>query len=175
MTRRSFLYTRTGDTGETALGKGRRVSKQSAAIEIYGALDEANAFIGLAALHVKNSQAENQLHAIQDDLILLGGALYHLHSGEDKPEDASFWEQRVDALEAMIDALESGKEPLTRFQRPGSTLADGYLHVARTVVRRAERALTRLSGETPIPAYIPCYVNRLSDFLFALATHFAAL
>lgn len=170
MTRRSFLYTGTGDGAETALGKGRRISKDAAAIEVYGALDEANAFIGLAALHVEDEEAIGRLREIQDDLILLGGALYRLHSGEEAAGEASFWENRVRTLETMIDATESGKTPLTRFQRPGSTAKDGYLHVARTVVRRAERALAALSREVLIPGYIPRYVNRLSDFLFSLAT-----
>lgn len=170
MATRSFLYTRTGDKGETALGKGRRVFKDDPAIEVYGALDEASSFIGLAACHATDKATIDRLRAIQDDLISMGGALYRLHSGEEAQEEASFWEKRVWALEAMIDAMESGETPIKQFQRPGSTPIDAYLHVARTVVRRAERALTTLSGEIPIPTYIPCYINRLSDFLFSLAT-----
>jgi cob(I)alamin adenosyltransferase len=164
------IYTKTGDKGETALGDGTRLPKHALRISAYGTLDEANAAIGIARLHTEG-ELDAMLARIQNDLFDVGADLT-------VPETAKRTEGRlrvigaqVERLEHEIDALNAELAPLTSFVLPGGSPAAAYLHLARTIVRRAERLMTELNAAEPInPAAIQ-YVNRLSDFLFVASRH----
>jgi cob(I)alamin adenosyltransferase len=159
------LYTRTGDRGETGLAGAARVRKSSLRIEALGALDEANAAIGVARTHLGGDpSADRLLEGVQHRLFDIGADLARPGAGGRTGQD------RVTALEAAIDALQAETPPLSAFVLPGGTPAAAALHLARTVVRRAERALVRLAdaGE-PVDPVALAYLNRLSDLLFAAA------
>jgi cob(I)alamin adenosyltransferase len=168
------IYTRTGDDGTTGLGDGARRLKCDARVEAYGTVDEANAAIGVARLHLGPEQGELDalLSRIQNDMFDLGADLATPHSA--KPlgyEPLRIVASQVDRLEADIDALNAGLEPLRSFVLPAGSAAAAHLHVARTVARRAERlmvALAGIEGEIVGPHAIR-YINRLSDLLFVVA------
>ena len=171
MVRLNKIYTRTGDDGTTGLGDGRRVPKHDRRVAAFGAVDEANAAIGVARLHTVGAHPEIDaaLLRIQNDLFDLGADLC-VPEGGPKPE----WEPlrmvsaQVDRLEAEIDAMNAAIPPLKSFVLPGGSPAAAALHVARTVVRRAERLMTELAstpGEIVGEAALR-YANRLSDLLF---------
>ena len=169
------IYTRTGDDGTTALGTGERVAKFDARVEAYGTVDETNAVIGMAQVHLATEPGETprqigvMLTAIQNDLFDLGADLCVPERGE-KPayEPLRITDGQVERLERDIDTLNAALSPLRSFVLPGGTAAAAALHVARTVCRRAERLVVELSlrpAEPVNPAAIR-YLNRLSDFLF---------
>ena len=169
------IYTRTGDDGTTALGTGERVAKFDARVEAYGTVDETNAVIGMAQVHLATEPGETprqigvMLTAIQNDLFDLGADLCVPERGE-KPsyEPLRITDSQVERLERDIDTLNAALSPLRSFVLPGGTAAAAALHVARTVCRRAERLVVELSlmpAEPVNPAAIR-YLNRLSDFLF---------
>jgi cob(I)alamin adenosyltransferase len=169
------IYTRTGDGGTTRLSTGAEVPKHDARVEAYGTVDEANSAIGVARLHVAaagDGWLDAALGRIQNDLFDLGADLA-------TPEDgrALEWtplrvvQAQVDRLEAEIDHANAAIAPLDSFVLPGGSAAAAHLHVARTVVRRAERlacALAAIPGEAVSGEAIR-YLNRLSDFLFVAA------
>lgn len=160
------IYTKSGDKGKTSLGSGQRVPKQSLRIEAIGAVDEANAAVGLITCSRKDSQ--ETLQRIQNDLFDLGADLCFLE--EDKPERAlDITLQQIQRLEKEIDECNSGLAPLTSFVLPGGRQASAQLHFARTVVRRAERAVCALADQEAINPCVLQYLNRLSDLLFVLA------
>jgi cob(I)alamin adenosyltransferase len=166
------IYTRTGDAGETALGSGERVSKAHLRISAYGTVDETNAAIGLVRLHTGESSLEQldaMLLRIQNELFDLGADLCVPDDGKPLPyEPLRMTMAQCTRLEEEIDALNSDLQPLRSFVLPGGHAAAAFLHLARTVARRAERemvALKTVDGEHVSPAAIT-YVNRLSDFLF---------
>ncbi|HLH11684.1 MAG TPA: cob(I)yrinic acid a,c-diamide adenosyltransferase [Methylovirgula sp.] len=168
------IYTRSGDAGSTALGSGERRRKDDARIEAYGTVDEANSFIGVArALIAKEPQhaaLASSLAAIQNDLFDLGADLC-VPDQERRALRVS--EAQVERLEREIDALNADLEPLKSFVLPGGSEAAAAVHVARTLVRRAERRMVELAakpGET-VGAPALKYINRLSDFLFVAARH----
>ncbi|OHC74805.1 MAG: ATP:cob(I)alamin adenosyltransferase [Rhodospirillales bacterium RIFCSPLOWO2_12_FULL_58_28] len=154
------IYTRGGDGGKTSLGNGKRVVKHDPAVVACGAIDEANAAIGVARLHT-DGEAGAMLGRIQNDLFNLGADLSC--GGTLRITD-----QQVKRLESEIDALNAGLEPLDSFILPGGSPASACLHMARTVTRRAECLISGLAGVNPAAL---CYVNRLSDHLFVLARH----
>jgi cob(I)alamin adenosyltransferase len=159
------LYTRTGDQGDTGLSAPGRVRKSAPRIEALGDLDEANAAIGAArALISGEAPLDPLLEAIQHRLFDLGADLATPGSG------GRIGEADVTTLEAAIDQLQAETPPIRAFVLPGGTASAASLHLARTVARRAERALVRLAdaGE-PIDPQAIVYVNRLSDLLFAAA------
>ena len=161
------LYTRTGDRGDTGLAGGARARKSDLRIEALGAVDEANAALGLARTH---SSADAVLDPI---LETLQHRLFDLGADLASPgAEGRVGQAHIDALEQTIDRLEEDLEPLRVFILPGGTAAAAALHLARTVVRRAERALVRLAdgGEAADPAAL-VYLNRLSDLLFVAARH----
>lgn len=172
------IYTRTGDDGTTALGSGERRPKHDLRVAAYGTVDETNAAIGIARLHIGENAApaaariEKMLAAIQNDLFDLGADLATPDTGEQLDyEPLRMTAGQVERLEAEIDALNAELEPLRSFVLPGGTAAAAHLHVARTVSRRAERMIVELSqapGEQVNQDAIR-YVNRLSDFLFVAA------
>ena len=163
------IYTRTGDKGETALGSGRRVPKDSLRIEAYGTVDEANAAIGLARLHVVGA-LEAALGRIQNDLFDLGADLCVPEEGDPAARPAlRVSEAQTLRLESEIDELNAALAPLSSFVLPGGTPAAAYLHLARTVARRAERIMVALTRSEKVGASALRYVNRLSDYLFVAA------
>ncbi len=163
MVRLTRIYTKGGDKGRTSLGGGKRVPKHALRVEAYGTVDEANAAIGLARLHASRS-ADAMLMRIQNDLFDLGADL--CRPGTDGLRVA---EAQVERLEREIDAMNADLAPLNSFVLPGGKPAAAYLHLARTIVRRAERAITRLAEKEEVSAAAIRYANRLSDHLFVLA------
>jgi len=167
------IYTRTGDGGSTRLATGAPVSKASLRVDAYGGVDETNAFIGVARQHAAaDPQLDALLERIQNDLFDLGADLATPEQHE-KPawEPLRIIESQVDRLEAEIDRLNGALSPLTSFVLPAGSPASAALHVARTVCRRAERAVVLLSqteGEIVSQPALK-YLNRLSDLLFVAA------
>jgi cob(I)alamin adenosyltransferase len=169
------IYTRTGDDGTTSLGTGERRKKYDLRIAAYGTLDEANAAIGLARLHTAGDAAFDRLLArVQNDLFDVEADLCLPDKGKG-PGGARLdvTAAQVSWLEEQIDALNANLAPLRSFILPGGTPAAAYLHLARTVCRRAERLMAELAdrpGESVAPDALK-YVNRLSDFLFVAGRH----
>jgi cob(I)alamin adenosyltransferase len=162
------IYTKTGDKGETALGDGTRLPKHALRISAYGTVDEANAAIGLARLHT-HGQMDTMLARIQNDLFDLGADLCVPETTKRNEGRLRIVDSQVDRLESEIDSMNAELAPLTSFILPGGSAAAAHLHMARTIVRRAERLMTELAGQEEInPAAIK-YVNRLSDHLFVAA------
>jgi cob(I)alamin adenosyltransferase len=162
------IYTRTGDDGTTALGTGERRPKYDLRIGAYGTVDETNAAIGVARLHLSGApDLDGMLGRIQNDLFDLGADLA-VPQREGKAERLRMLSSQVERLENDIDGLNAGLSELTSFVLPGGAPAAAYLHLARTICRRAERMMVELAsrpGEPVNDAAIQ-YMNRLSDFLF---------
>jgi cob(I)alamin adenosyltransferase len=170
----SKIYTRSGDDGTTALGSGRRVAKFDLRVECYGALDEANAAIGLARLHTRSDQAlDAMLARIQNDLFDLGAELCYPDESKDARGRLSVSDGQVERLESEIDTLNRKLQPLRSFVLPGGTQAASFLHLARTISRRAERLMVALAARPnePVGGSALRYINRLSDFLFVAARY----
>jgi cob(I)alamin adenosyltransferase len=170
----SKIYTRTGDDGTTALGSGRRVSKYDLRVEAYGTLDETNAVIGIARVHTKEQPAlDAMLGRIQNDLFDLGADLCFPDDTKDARGRLTVTDSQVKRLESEIDMLNKDLQPLRSFVLPGGCEAAAFLHLARTVSRRAERLMVALAarkGES-VGASALRYINRLSDFLFVAARY----
>jgi cob(I)alamin adenosyltransferase len=166
------IYTKTGDDGTTALGTGERRPKYDLRIAAYGTVDETNAAIGVARLHTGDAaELDAMLGRIQNDLFDLGADLaVPEREGKEtkKAERLRVVASQVERLERDIDALNDKLAPLTSFVLPGGTPAAAYLHVARTICRRAERVMVELAAQPgePVGAAGIQYMNRLSDFLF---------
>ena len=159
------IYTKTGDDGTTALGSGERRPKYDLRISAYGTVDETNAAIGVVRLHLGAArELDAMLGRIQNDLFDLGADLA-VPQRDGKAERLS---SQVERLERDIDALNEHLAPLTSFVLPGGTPAAAYLHLARTICRRAERIMVQLAAnpEEPVSEAAIQYMNRLSDFLF---------
>jgi cob(I)alamin adenosyltransferase len=167
MVRLTRIYTRGGDKGETSLGDGSRVPKQALRVEAYGTVDEANAAIGLARLHA-DAESDSMLARIQHDLFDLGADLCTPEEGRRAAGALRIVAAQVERLEREIDAINTGLRPLDSFILPGGTPAAAYLHLARTVTRRAERLVCALSAEEGVNPEAVKYLNRLSDHLFVL-------
>lgn len=163
------IYTKAGDDGRTGLLGPGRFSKDSNRIEAYGIVDELNAVVGLARAAGLESELDALAQRIQNDLFVVGSALADPNPGG--PFHGSVRAEHAVRLEAAIDALEAGLPPLTQFILPGGTASASALHLARTVCRRAERAVVRLSHQDSehVPAELIVYLNRLSDLLFVMA------
>ena len=167
MVRLTRIYTKSGDKGTTALGTGKRVAKHDSRVEAYGTVDETNAAIGIARLHTKGD-ADEMLARIQNDLFDLGADL--CAPGGDAPKERlRIIEAQVERLEHEIDRMNAELAPLNSFVLPGGSAASPYLHLARTIARRAERDITRLAESEPVNPAAIRYINRLSDHLFVLA------
>jgi cob(I)alamin adenosyltransferase len=167
MVKLTRIYTRGGDKGQTSLGDGGRVPKQSSRVAAYGTVDEANAAIGLARLHVEG-EADAMLARIQNDLFDLGADLCTPEDGRRAAGALRIIAAQVKRLESEIDAINAGLAPLNSFVLPGGTPAAAYLHLARTVTRRAERLVCALAAEEKVNPEAVKYLNRLSDHLFVL-------
>lgn len=169
MVRLNKIYTRTGDDGETSLVNGQRVSKHSRRPAAFGEVDELNSVIGLARLHA-SGQVDAMLARIQNDLFDLGADL----AAPETDSEQVFLriaELQVSRLEAEIDTLNQALSPLKSFILPGGSELAAWLHLARTVTRRAERRITELAVEEAVNEAAIRYINRLSDHLFVLARH----
>ena len=170
------IYTRTGDAGTTALGTGERVPKHSARIAAYGTVDETNACIGVARIHVRDEHADvdAMLGRIQNDLFDLGADLTVPERGQAPArERLRVSDAQVKRLEDEIDAMNGQLSPLRSFVLPGGSAAAAALHVARTVCRRAERSMVELAGQPDEGVAVPAlkYINRLSDLLFVASRY----
>jgi cob(I)alamin adenosyltransferase len=170
------VYTRAGDSGETALVGGRRVPKDSPRIEAYGSVDELNAVIGLARVFNAEQLTRSEKHQWLDEVLRkLQNELFDLGSELATPRDAEYEgmfhvsAQEVTALERLIDECQKDLEPLRSFILPGGGRVGAFLHQARTVCRRVERRILTLSRVEPIGDGPLKYVNRLSDLLFVLS------
>lgn len=170
MVRLTKIYTRGGDKGETSLGNGARVAKDSIRVEAFGAVDETNACIGLARQHI-SGEVDAMLARIQNDLFDLGADLCTPEGGERRSGALRIVPEQVRRLEAEIDAMNAGLAPLNSFVLPGGSAAAAALHLARTTARRAERAVTALARDEPVGEAARHYINRLSDHLFVAARH----
>jgi cob(I)alamin adenosyltransferase len=165
------IYTRTGDAGETALFGGGRVPKDDARVRAYGDVDELNSTIGAALACEPRDFEPAILEAIQRDLLAIGGRLASPNPEKVARalEKAVIPPDRVRALEEVIDRADTELPPLSAFVLPGGGPKAAWLHLARTVCRRAERSVVALHREGGVPPVIIAYLNRLSDLLFTLA------
>lgn len=167
MVRIDRVTTRGGDGGETSLGDGTRLAKDAPRITAIGEVDEANAAIGLLRLAIRERpDIDTTLARIQNDLFDLGADLCVPGTGGDR---LRLTEPPLRRLEADAAALNSDLPPLTSFVLPGGTQAGAHAHMARTIARRAERALVHLHNQEPLNPNLLRYLNRLSDYLFILA------
>ena len=166
MVKLTKIYTRGGDKGETSLGDGARTPKYDLRVAAYGSVDETNATVGLARLHTQG-EADAMLARIQNDLFDLGADL--CRPGEDGEGALRIIDAQVERLEGEIDAMNEQLASLTSFILPGGSAASAYLHLARTVSRRAERLVSELASKESINPAALRYINRLSDHLFQLA------
>jgi cob(I)alamin adenosyltransferase len=161
----SKVYTKTGDGGETSLVGGKRVSKASLRVDTYGDVDELNSYVGLARAFLKDSEIDEALSLIQNDLFTLGADL----ASPSEIEVPRIHDEFIATLEELSDRFLEELEPLKEFILPGGCEAGSALHLARTVARRSERKVVALSGEEEINPQTIIYLNRLSDLLFILA------
>lgn len=179
MVKLNKIYTRTGDNGTTGLGTGARVLKCDIRVKAYGAVDEANAALGLARLHLADApDVAAILTRVQNDLFDLGADLCTPPAADEAPGSAlRIVPGQVERLEADIDRLNAELAPLTSFILPAGSPAAAYLHLARTICRRAERDMVELSqqdADATLPAIgAPAirYMNRLSDLLFVASRY----
>ena len=164
------IYTKTGDSGETGLFGGGRVPKSDIRVEAYGVVDELNALIGVALAAVRDPDIAHVLHGIQPDLFIVGAHLATAAAPRGRrPDLPALPESRVSDFEHRIDAAEDELPPLDAFVMPGGSAGGAALHHARTVCRRAERAIVALAAAQAVDPAIVVYMNRLSDLLFVLA------
>ncbi len=170
---RSSLYTKGGDRGETSLADGSRVRKDSRRVGAYGTVDEANSWLGLARAETADPLLDSVLELVQH-------RLFNCSSSLATPAGAPLAPPRIEAedvafLEAAIDLLEERSGALSHFVLPGGSRAASFLHVARTVCRRAERLVVSLAEEAEVDPLVRAFLNRASDLLFAAARYENAL
>lgn len=169
MVKLNKIYTRTGDDGSTGLVDGSRVSKDDLRVRAYGDVDETNSVIGLVILHLENQRLSHMLSRIQNDLFDLGADLatpLPAKGDADSEYALRMSEAQSTRLETELDTLNGDLSPLDSFVLPGGSPPSAYLHLARTVCRRAERAAVALAAQSPVNPAALTYLNRLSDFLF---------
>jgi cob(I)alamin adenosyltransferase len=169
MPRITKVYTRTGDSGTTALGGGQRVPKDSLRIAVYGTVDELNSHIGAALAAEVDEALTKDLLRIQNELFHLGSDLCVLEEDKDRLPVPQVEQRHVEALEKLMDQLSVELDPLENFVLPGGSPAAAQLHLARTVCRRAETQLVALAGKETVGEQTVPYLNRLSDALFVMA------
>ena len=163
------IYTRTGDSGDTALFDGTRVPKSDSRVAAYGEVDELNAWLGLVSASTTDSDVKDDLERIQRDLFALGARLADpAHRIAGRVTKAAISADDITRLEGWIDRYEAELAPLRRFILAGGTQPGAALHVARTICRRAERTMVAL-GDDAFEKELLHYVNRLSDLLFTMA------
>lgn len=166
------IYTRTGDAGDTALFGGGRVSKDHHRVSAYGTVDELNACVGVAVVSVADDTIRGRLESIQHDLFAVGAVLATVPAHDDRPRPKGLPElplARIPEMESWMDDADVELPTLRAFILPGGTAGAAALHLARTVCRRAERAVVHLATLEPVDEGIVMYLNRLSDLLFTFA------
>ena len=169
---KSKLYTRTGDLGETALFGGGRVPKDHLRVEAYGSVDELNSTLGVAVAFLQQRRLARSLESVQNELFNIGSEL--ASEGGPRAEKGRMFrdpERKIAELERLIDEYDSRLSQLRTFILPSGSRAGALLHLARSVCRRAERAVVRLSRLEDVNPQLVIYLNRLSDLLFVLARH----
>lgn len=171
MVKLNKIYTKTGDNGTTGLVRGPRRMKHDLRVECFGTIDEANSFIGLARLSTGSMPKLDRLLAhVQNDLFDVGSDLATPGADPEGVTSLRVTATQVDWVEQQIDTYNEGLKPLTSFVLPGGTQLAAALHIARTVVRRAERQVVALIAKEPdVSANALVYLNRLSDLLFVMA------
>lgn len=169
---KSKLYTRTGDSGLTSLFGGGRVPKDSARVEAYGCVDELNSTIGVAAAFLRQKTVARILSEVQNELFNIGSELAS-ETGKKAEKGRLFLdaEGKIAAMERLIDEYDARLPSLRTFILPSGSQAGALLHLCRTVCRRAERSVIRLSREERVNPELIRYLNRLSDLLFVLARY----
>ncbi len=166
----SRIYTKSGDSGQTGLGDGSRVAKDDPRVVAYGEVDELNSLIGLMLATVPQLPEAELLRSIQHDLFDLGADLCVPQTPEEPVGGRlRVVAPQVERLEQAIDRLNAQLQPLHSFVLPGGTVAAAWLHLARAVCRRAERAVVTLQRQAAVNPQVLIYLNRLSDLLFVLA------
>jgi cob(I)alamin adenosyltransferase len=171
---KSKLYTRTGDRGQTGLFGGRRVAKDHPRVQAYGTIDELNSAIGVACAFVRQRRLAGDLQSIQNELFNIGAELSSAQPVRKAARQAPAFQlaaASVERLEALTDAYDAKSPPLTTFILPGGSTGAAQLHFARTVARRAERAVVTLDRKERINPLVLAYLNRLCDLLFAMARY----
>ncbi len=168
MVKLNKIYTKIGDKGSTQLGDGKMVNKDSLRVNAYGSVDEANATIGLSILRT-NIKIKKILKIVQNDLFDLGADL--CIPDKKNTQKLKITKDRVDYIEEKIDNFNKELSSLNSFILPGGSESSTYLHIARTVTRRAERKIVALSKKEKINPITIIYLNRLSDLLFVLARY----
>ena len=169
MPRLTRIYTRTGDDGDTMLGSGERVPKDSLRIESYGTSDELNSALGVAMAASLDEDVEKVLRPIQNDLLHLGADLCIPDERKSEIKAPCMEARHVKALEDHLDRFTDELEPLENFLLPGGSPGSAHLHLARCICRRAERLVIALSRNESVSPFVIQYLNRLSDLLFVLA------
>lgn len=165
------IYTKTGDTGQTSLYGGKRLSKADLRVEAYGTLDELNSWLGLIKDEIHGTHIKDLLKEIQDRIFTISS---HISSDPEKEMPLpDIFEQDISLLETEIDKMTEHLEPLKFFILPGGHRKVSEIHIVRTVCRRAERMIVSLSEQSQVESIIITYLNRLSDFLFVLARFIA--
>src|SRR5436190_1741794 len=164
----SKIYTKSGDKGDTGLGDGSRVRKDHPRVAAFGEVDELNAVLGLIHAYCPDLADRDLLRRIQNDLFDVGADLC-VPPAEGEENCLRVIAEQYERLERAIDRLNEGLQPLHSFVLPGGTPAAAWLHLARTVCRRAERAVVTLTHTEKVNPHALVYLNRLSDFLFVLA------
>lgn len=159
------VYTRTGDKGLTSLIGGKRVSKSSVRVEAYGDVDELNSVLGIVRLEAQDDEIKQLITEIQNDLFIIGADL----ASPPEIQVPRIAKERVIEIEKSIDKFLEELEPLKEFILPGGQGGGSYLHLARTVSRRAERRVARLMEEEQLNENVLAYINRLSDLFFVMA------
>lgn len=171
MPRITKVYTRTGDSGETALGGGQRLPKDALRIQAYGTVDELNSVLGVALAAGLDPRLAEPLARVQNELFHLGSDLCILEEDKERMPVPRIEQRHVEALEALMDVLSEELAPLSNFILPGGSPGAAHLHVARTVCRRAERDLVSLAREEAVGPFTVRYLNRLSDALFVFSRY----
>lgn len=170
------IYTKSGDKGKTSLGNGVRVAKTDLRIEVIGSVDELNSFVGVVCLYVEDQRILELLRSIQNNLFDVGADLcMPTRDNELDYKPLRLKKELVDMLEQEIDFFNASLQPLKSFVLPGGSKASAYLHLARSVTRRAERLLCHLQADvsdddSPLSTIL-CYLNRLSDLFFVLSRY----
>lgn len=170
MNKKSVLYTKTGDKGTTSLVGGTRISKASVRLDSYGTIDELNAYLGLLLCETDKEEPQNEtLRFIQHKLFSVGG---YLASEPDSPyfkPGCTISEENIVRIEKQIDAIDASLPKLNAFVLPGGSRSAAIASISRTICRRAERIICALNEESPVDDTVLRFVNRLSDYLFALS------
>ncbi|UUL84262.1 cob(I)yrinic acid a,c-diamide adenosyltransferase [Sphingomonas qomolangmaensis] len=171
MVKLNRIYTRTGDAGTSGLVDGSRISKSAPLMAAIGDVDEANSVLGVVVVQMVAGAQRERLLRIQNEMFDLGADLATPWGGEPGAHDLRVTEGQVERLEAAIDRATDDLDPLTSFVLPGGDPVAAALHVARAVVRRAERSMVAANEAAPLNPAALMYINRLSDLLFVLSRH----